>query len=200
MIKHSWSGLVTGRSAVHRLFMKKRTQRKGVGNGAKSSPLLASKITGWLTRREVWLAGKDLNSNYYYLDCQFESWVSYSWKDICCKYKWFTLRWRSGAERFEYFEFFHVWFVTFRIKFPHFYAEHNGATSQFSEVKNMSSNDKQMEQLPLNTRLPQSKDISSKRRLSSDELMAGKREIVIEHGGEEYRLRITSKEKLILTK
>ena len=64
----------------------------------------------------------------------------------------------------------------------------------------MSSNDKQMEQLPLNTRLPQSKDISSKRRLSSDELMAGKREIVIEHGGEEYRLRITSKEKLILTK
>ncbi|PCI14992.1 MAG: hypothetical protein COB71_00120 [Thiotrichales bacterium] len=38
------------------------------------------------------------------------------------------------------------------------------------------------------------------RRLTSDELLAGQRELVIEHHGDEYRLRITSKEKLILTK
>ena len=38
------------------------------------------------------------------------------------------------------------------------------------------------------------------RRVSSRELLAGKRELVIEHSGEEYRLRITSKGKLILTK
>ena len=43
-------------------------------------------------------------------------------------------------------------------------------------------------------------DASTKRRLSSDELLGGQRELVIEHSGEEYRLRITSKGKLILTK
>ena len=43
-------------------------------------------------------------------------------------------------------------------------------------------------------------DASTKRRFSSDELLGGQRELVIEHSGEEYRLRITSKGKLILTK
>ena len=37
-------------------------------------------------------------------------------------------------------------------------------------------------------------------RVTSNELLAGQRELVIEHGAEEYRLRITSKDKLILTK
>jgi len=38
------------------------------------------------------------------------------------------------------------------------------------------------------------------RRVTSEILLAGQRELVIEHSGEEYRLRITSKGKLILTK
>jgi hemin uptake protein HemP len=37
-------------------------------------------------------------------------------------------------------------------------------------------------------------------RLSSRELFGGRREIVILHGGYEYRLRITRADKLILTK
>ena len=37
-------------------------------------------------------------------------------------------------------------------------------------------------------------------RLSTAILMAGRREIVLQHGLEEYRLRITSTGKLILTK
>jgi hemin uptake protein HemP len=37
-------------------------------------------------------------------------------------------------------------------------------------------------------------------RLSTEMLMAGRREIVLLHGHEEYRLRITSTGKLILTK
>jgi hemin uptake protein HemP len=35
---------------------------------------------------------------------------------------------------------------------------------------------------------------------TSEELFRGTREIWIEHGGEQYRLRITSRGKLILTK
>ena len=38
------------------------------------------------------------------------------------------------------------------------------------------------------------------RRVTSHDLMADQRELVIEHGDDEYRLRITSKGKLILTK
>jgi hemin uptake protein HemP len=38
------------------------------------------------------------------------------------------------------------------------------------------------------------------RRISSGELMAGSREIIILHDGQEYRLRITNAGKLILTK
>lgn len=37
-------------------------------------------------------------------------------------------------------------------------------------------------------------------RLSTERLMGGRREIVLQHGPEEYRLRITSTGKLILTK
>jgi len=37
-------------------------------------------------------------------------------------------------------------------------------------------------------------------RVSIDALMKGAREVVIEHAGEEYHLRITRKGKLILTK
>jgi hemin uptake protein HemP len=40
----------------------------------------------------------------------------------------------------------------------------------------------------------------SRLRLSSRELFRGEREIVILHGGHEYRLRITRADKLILTK
>jgi hemin uptake protein HemP len=39
-----------------------------------------------------------------------------------------------------------------------------------------------------------------RRTLTSRELLGTAREAVIEHGGEEYRLRITSNQKLILTK
>jgi hemin uptake protein HemP len=41
---------------------------------------------------------------------------------------------------------------------------------------------------------------SRQRRISSAELFAGGREILIEHSGETYRLRHTSLGKLILTK
>jgi len=38
------------------------------------------------------------------------------------------------------------------------------------------------------------------RRLSSKNLFGGAREVIIEHAGVEYRLRLTSQDKLILTK
>jgi hemin uptake protein HemP len=37
-------------------------------------------------------------------------------------------------------------------------------------------------------------------KITSEQLMKGKREIIIQHGLEEYRLRITAAGKLILTK
>jgi len=37
-------------------------------------------------------------------------------------------------------------------------------------------------------------------RIDSSRLLAGSREIVIEHAGQEYRLRLTRNDKLILTK
>lgn len=37
-------------------------------------------------------------------------------------------------------------------------------------------------------------------RLSSDALLGGAREVIIEHAGDEYRLRLTNQNKLILTK
>jgi hemin uptake protein HemP len=39
-----------------------------------------------------------------------------------------------------------------------------------------------------------------KPRITSAELLRGARELVIQHGADEYRLRLTSKLKLILTK
>jgi hemin uptake protein HemP len=38
------------------------------------------------------------------------------------------------------------------------------------------------------------------RRLKVSEIMDGEREAILEHGGQEYRLRITASGKLILTK
>jgi len=38
------------------------------------------------------------------------------------------------------------------------------------------------------------------RKLTSEALMAGAREVILEHRGEQYRLRVTSNGKLILTK
>lgn len=40
----------------------------------------------------------------------------------------------------------------------------------------------------------------SARRVESNRLMSGERELVIEHAGQEYRLRVTRNDKLILTK
>jgi hemin uptake protein HemP len=37
-------------------------------------------------------------------------------------------------------------------------------------------------------------------RVSSGELLAGRRQLIIQHGSEEYRLRLTNSNKLILTK
>ncbi|MDP2904166.1 MAG: hemin uptake protein HemP [Methylovulum sp.] len=42
--------------------------------------------------------------------------------------------------------------------------------------------------------------VPERRRVGSDELFGIQNEIVIEHNNEEYRLRITSNDKLILTK
>ncbi|MDG4597717.1 MAG: hemin uptake protein HemP [Candidatus Contendobacter sp.] len=41
---------------------------------------------------------------------------------------------------------------------------------------------------------------TSRKRLSSSDLFDGDQEILIEHAGQEYRLRITRQGKLILTK
>jgi hemin uptake protein HemP len=41
---------------------------------------------------------------------------------------------------------------------------------------------------------------SQRRQIRSDELFSGQREVLIEHAGELYSLRQTSKGKLILTK
>lgn len=40
----------------------------------------------------------------------------------------------------------------------------------------------------------------SRPRIQSAELFGSAREVLIEHGGEEYRLRLTRQDKLILTK
>ncbi|HEY6438380.1 MAG TPA: hemin uptake protein HemP [Acetobacteraceae bacterium] len=43
-------------------------------------------------------------------------------------------------------------------------------------------------------------DAPTHRAISTHDLMAGERVIIIRHGKEEYRLRITASDKLILTK
>jgi hemin uptake protein HemP len=45
-----------------------------------------------------------------------------------------------------------------------------------------------------------SEGMTSRKRINSRELFGPLRELVIEHVGEEYRLRITNQGKLILTK
>ncbi len=49
---------------------------------------------------------------------------------------------------------------------------------------------------PINTTVP----LRQTPRIDSESLFAGKQEVLIVHQGEEYRLRITKQQKLILTK
>jgi hemin uptake protein HemP len=55
---------------------------------------------------------------------------------------------------------------------------------------------------PLNLALSTKQDIAPalRQRLNSADLFGTAREVVIEHAGEEYRLRLTRQGKLILTK
>lgn len=48
--------------------------------------------------------------------------------------------------------------------------------------------------------MPPSPSARNVTRIASDQLMRGQREIIIQHGREEYRLRVTAAGKLILTK
>ncbi len=41
---------------------------------------------------------------------------------------------------------------------------------------------------------------SAPRRLSLEAILEGRREVIIRHRGEDYRLRLTSNDKLLLTK
>ena len=51
------------------------------------------------------------------------------------------------------------------------------------------------------TKRPDAASISGQaRRVRSQDLFAGAKEMVIEHAGDEYRLRLTAQGKLILTK
>jgi hemin uptake protein HemP len=43
-------------------------------------------------------------------------------------------------------------------------------------------------------------EVPAHRTIASDDLMAGERVIIIRHGKDEYRLRVTASDKLILTK
>jgi hemin uptake protein HemP len=47
---------------------------------------------------------------------------------------------------------------------------------------------------------PPSEAATRQRRLKVSDLLAGEREAILEHGGQDYRLRITANGKLILTK
>jgi hemin uptake protein HemP len=53
---------------------------------------------------------------------------------------------------------------------------------------------------PVNTPAAAPANTSRRRQIRSDELFSGQREVLIEHSGEIYSLRQTSKGKLILTK
>ncbi|HEU4663133.1 MAG TPA: hemin uptake protein HemP [Dokdonella sp.] len=50
------------------------------------------------------------------------------------------------------------------------------------------------------TSAPRSVAMTSRARISSGKLLEGGRELVIDHAGQEYRLRLTRNDKLILTK
>ncbi|MCF6323216.1 MAG: hemin uptake protein HemP [Gammaproteobacteria bacterium] len=64
----------------------------------------------------------------------------------------------------------------------------------------MKNSDRHKSPSPRVAEVSQLGDTASMRRITSNELFAGRKELAIEHSGEEYRLRITSKGKLILTK
>ena len=49
-------------------------------------------------------------------------------------------------------------------------------------------------------RRPSPRPAGQMRRVKVSELLAGEREAILEHDGQEYRLRITASGKLILTK
>ena len=53
---------------------------------------------------------------------------------------------------------------------------------------------------PQSRHSPAAESAAPRKRLNSRELFGPMREVVIDHVGEEYRLRITSQGKLILTK
>ncbi|WP_130619523.1 hemin uptake protein HemP [Dyella amyloliquefaciens] len=52
----------------------------------------------------------------------------------------------------------------------------------------------------LSLKTPAHLDASETRRVSSQSLLMGERELVIQHQGNEYHLRLTRNDKLILTK
>lgn len=54
--------------------------------------------------------------------------------------------------------------------------------------------------MPANKPHPAPNPAALGKRIDSRELLGERREIIIEHAGEEYRLRLTSQGKLILTK
>ncbi|GLQ47682.1 hypothetical protein GCM10007862_27330 [Dyella lipolytica] len=54
--------------------------------------------------------------------------------------------------------------------------------------------------LPMLPSVDEAATVSSVRRISSQRLLAGERELVIQHQGSEYHLRLTRNGKLILTK
>ncbi|KZC24993.1 hemin transporter [Rhodanobacter sp. FW510-R12] len=53
---------------------------------------------------------------------------------------------------------------------------------------------------PILRPVPSTPSSAVARRISSQALLEGKRELVIEHQGSEYHLRLTRNDKLILTK
>lgn len=53
---------------------------------------------------------------------------------------------------------------------------------------------------PVDVNTPPDRRAAEPRILRSEDLLLGTREVTILHGGEAYRLRLTSNEKLILTK
>jgi len=64
----------------------------------------------------------------------------------------------------------------------------------------MNSSDKPKDFSPQVAGASRSGDVPTVRRVTSEALLAGQRELVIEHNDDEYYLRITSKGRLILTK
>jgi len=64
----------------------------------------------------------------------------------------------------------------------------------------MNNMDKIKNTFPRAEGVSQSGDTPTMPQINSDALFAGKRELAIFHSDKEYRLRITSKGKLILTK